>query len=644
MKSSPKYMVDVLSPFFATKRGNNTFSGSLFPSSDGANWDVGKNFMPWENGYFNNLFAGDVDLGLAATQTVLAGVGLTSDLVQFKDGSPTISMGTPGTLDKDTINQATNSPDRHTHAIIEYSDGSTETGTEDELVSTDADGQLKVSRSVAHQYFEGPIWKSLDSVSEDISANPTGNMYLNPGGLDVLPGTSADTTVTVDIGAYDAAFLEMYAARGLFGVLPSDGMQTGVAGTFRSTGGGITFLTRDISASTTSIYVNSQAFETDEFAILHAVVEVDSVRVEQVEVLKFDDDGTVQGAGDYLYTVTRTLYGEVADVIIGGASFDQNNNFDTWYYEFQPSNNPFLPGLESTTGGTAGPWYAGNAVISLGLAVGAGMIEWTSQDYVDGGAGPGLVGWRRTATTNWDDIVPFFMVGNGNGYMDYAADQMVAGMAIDMTIDPDTYDFHGFVVDTLQARGINVQSEWYLSTAEIASIMDTGVKIGIDITADATTGFQFDSTTGDFVYGELANDYVRWDHSGNVMDILGLLTGSRFTYTKMLDIASASVPNGETDGVNIFYDNTLDHVIAKDDAGAYRWLDVDSLGEMQDVILTSVTENDTLFHDGATWVNGAGHRLNIGTETAMTIATGAIDISTVGTNGLIDLRGEVCYR
>ena len=257
-------------------------------------------------------------------------------------------------------------------------------------------------------------------------------------------------------------------------------------------------------------------------------------------------------------SVTGSSVGGV--VVEGGASFDQNNDFDTWYFDYQPSNNPFLPGLETPGSGSVGGWYAGNAVISLGKAAGAGLIEWTSQKYVDGGDGPGLVGWIRTGTAAWDDLVPFFMVGNGNGYMDYAADQMVAGMGIDMTVDPDTYEFHGFVVDTGQARAINAQSEWYLpspGTAQIGRIFDTGFKFGIDMTADATTGFQFDSSTGDFVYGELANDYVRWDHSGDVMDILGLLTGSRFTYLKALDIASAGVPNGETDGVNIFYDNTL---------------------------------------------------------------------------------------
>ena len=574
-------------------------------------------------------------------RTVLAGVGLTSDEVTFEAGSPTIIMDPPDDSGHQTTSVAVS--DGHSHWIISYEDVSVETGTPNQILAPDAAGIATVSEIVAHVNLESPLWVSDDTESPDTRTSPTGDHYHDPGSGYVLPYVD----IGVTLGEYNAKYLEMYAARGVFGVLPPDNVQTGLGGSIRSSAQGVGYLTRDIDAfEDTEMYTDADIFEDGEYVVLKAAPDFGGTRTGQSEVIKIDGAGALQGAGDYLYTIIRAEYGmfggEEFSGTGGGASFDQSNDFDTWYFGYQPSNNPFLP--SPLEGGEASvfvdAWYAGDSVVSLGAAVGDGLLEWSNEQLINSADGPGIAGWRRTATTNWDDLAAFFLAGNLKGFGDYASDTLGAGLAVDLSIDPDISTFEGLVVDTTQARGTNIQSRWFLSTAEIAQMLSTGFKVGIDISADATTALQFDSTTGDMVYGELANDYARWDHSGNVLDILALLTGSRSTYLQFLDIASASVPTAVTDAANVFWDETVGHLRAKFDDDSYANLSVDEFGELTDVTLSGEAINHTIFHNGSVWVNGAGHKLNVGTETALTIVTGAIDISSVGNNGLIDLRGQ----
>lgn len=76
---------------------------------------------------------------------------------------------------------------------------------------------------------------------------------------------------------------------------------------------------------------------------------------------------------------------------------------------------------------------------------------------------------------------------------------------------------------------------------------------------------------------------------------------------------------------------------------AHGWFNrsIESLDDLTDVTITTPAENDVIWYDGAGWINGGGHRLNIDVAQSLTIVSGALDIDDVDAqHGLIDVHGE----
>lgn len=238
---------------------------------------------------------------------------------------------------------------------------------------------------------------------------PTGDLVLDPGGNDVLPGSS----VADDLGDYNRMWRTLYAAE-LY-------VETLVAQDVLSTIGGrilvapTTSLIADAAAAAATIDVKHNNLALNDYILLKAA----PGGVAQIEVMQVTS-GATGITGGYRYSVTRNKDG---------------------------------------TG--ANDWVTGDAVANLGYAAGEGYIELTSTSTIHSDLGPNITIYTRNATTNWNDVDPTVAVGNLESFVDYSTYEVGFAVGNDLALTPST-GFQGLTADRTDGlRLFNVGLEMY---------------------------------------------------------------------------------------------------------------------------------------------------------------------------------------
>lgn len=212
---------------------------------------------------------------------------------------------------------------------------------------------------------------------------PAGDLTLDPGGDDVLPGSG----YAVNLGALSNKYLTLHAAELWVETLVAQDTMATIGG--RILVGPTTSLIADIGTSDTTITVEHDQMASGDVAYLEAGGKVEFISI---------DSGPTSVSGGYEYTVTRDLDGSGAN-----------------------------------------EWYAGDAVFNTG-ASGDGFIDLYSLSGVSSGAGPTIVGNVRQSGT-YNDWVESWAIGNLNGLYGYGSDTYGVGLgeygeANYLTIDP----------------------------------------------------------------------------------------------------------------------------------------------------------------------------------------------------------------
>ena len=250
------------------------------------------------------------------------------------------------------------------------------TGTPKEtLLKSDASGALSLTALYA------PL---LGTATGNITAQPAGDWIFDPVGNDVLPATNYD----INLGALFKKYLTIHAAELWVETLVAQNTIATIGG--RILVGPTTTLTRDLAAAATTIYVKHNQMASGHRTYMEANG--------MVEFFAITSGPTLQGAGDYAYTVTRNLDG---------------------------------------TG--ANDWYAGDAMFNTGQT-GNGFIDLYSVRGVKAATqyGPTIVGNVRTGTA-YNAWAERWAAGNLNGLYGYgtnvygfaAGDPTTAWLAMD---------------------------------------------------------------------------------------------------------------------------------------------------------------------------------------------------------------------
>lgn len=203
----------------------------------------------------------------------------------------------------------------------------------------------------------------LITAAANLILNPTGDLYLDPVGNDVLPVTNYD----INLGALSLKYLTLHAAELWVETLVAQNTIATIGG--RILVGPTTTLTFDMAPADTVINVKHNQIAVGDRVYLEADGKVEFMAV----------TSGPSGSGPYQYGITRNLDG---------------------------------------TG--ANQWYAGDAVFNTGTT-GKGFIDLYSVSGVLSGAGPTITFNRRTGTA-YNAIETAGSIGNLNGTFGYATE------------------------------------------------------------------------------------------------------------------------------------------------------------------------------------------------------------------------------
>jgi hypothetical protein len=129
-------------------------------------------------------------------------------------------------------------------------------------------------------------------------------------------------------------------------------------------------------------------------------------------------------------------------------------------------------------------WYAGDAVVDLGGAVGQGYLELTSTRTIHNHYGPSSIYYARTGTANWNDVAPVVAVGNLRSLLDYTGDEFGQAAGNNLTLLPGT-GFSGYSIDrTNGMRFFDTNSKWYESGIPKLEVIAAA---GLNLLADDST-------------------------------------------------------------------------------------------------------------------------------------------------------------
>lgn len=251
--------------------------------------------------------------------------------------------------------------------------------------------------------------------------NNAGSITLNPTGTAVLPTGS----IQKDLGDYNRKWRTLYAAELYVETLVAQDVIATIGG--RVTVAPTTTLIADLSSGATTIDVKHNGFVVNEYLYMATA----PGGLAQVEVLRITA-GPTTITGGFRYTVTRNVDGSGAN-----------------------------------------SWVAGDAVISLGNAVGNGIVEITATSTLLSHLGPSIVTYARSSTATWNSLVATTVQGNLRSFVDYGADEFGFALGNNLTLTPTT-GFSGMTADrTNGLRLFNVNFRLYESGAEYLSLTTT---------------------------------------------------------------------------------------------------------------------------------------------------------------------------
>lgn len=278
--------------------------------------------------------------------------------------------------------------------------------------------------------------------------NPAGSITLNPTGTAVLP----TGTIQKDLGDYNRKWRTIYGAE-LY-------VETLVAQSVISTIGGRVLVTptssliADIASGTgTSISMDTKhnGFAVGEWLYMAAA----PGGVAQVEVFQVTAGPSVI-TGGYRYTVNRNQDGS-----------GQN------------------------------AWQAGDAVASLGNALGTGYLDLSATTTTQSHIGPTITVYSRTSTAAWTGVKPTVSMGNLRSFVDYGSNEYGFALGNDLTLTP-TSGFSGMTADrTNGVRMFNTDILLYDGATHSVRIDNTyGVKLQAFTYATWPFSFPTDNTRG----------------------------------------------------------------------------------------------------------------------------------------------------
>ena len=124
---------------------------------------------------------------------------------------------------------------------------------------------------------------------------------------------------------------------------------------------------------------------------------------------------------------------------------------------------PVIRNLDGTGNNT---WVAGDAVVSLGSAVGHGYIDLTSTATIHNQYGPTMTVFARTSTATWNGTAPVVTSGNLRSFVDYSTDEYGQAGGNDLTLNPAS-GFAGYTIDrTNGLRLFNTELKLYSGATE----------------------------------------------------------------------------------------------------------------------------------------------------------------------------------
>lgn len=402
----------------------------------------------------NDTIAGN---GLTISAKVLA-VGAGNGLTVSADA---IALTTPGTL---SVSSSNNASGNHTHAITT----SNSPGATSAILASSSAGKITLPSIDISTLLQTNYIGSYGSSS--LYLQPTGDIWLNPGGDDVFPGSA----YTVNLGALDNKFLTLYAAELWVETLVAQDTVATIGG--RIIVAPTTQLVANLGSGDTTIHVKHNQMASGDIAYMEANGSVEYISI---------DSAPGGSAGDYTYTITRDLDGSGA-------------------------NN----------------WYKGDAVVNTGTT-GNGFIDIYSLSGVLSGSGSAIVGRLRTGTT-YNNIVESWAIGDLNGLYGYATQTFGVGLGryedgySFITVD-DTYGYrvHNLsgVVDTTLGRWAN---DGQITIGRYASGYGN-----VNITTSGDLKVRQYSTTR--IYLSAAGVLTINDSSGNAVFTFDASAGAQFT-------------------------------------------------------------------------------------------------------------------
>ena len=445
----------------------------------------------------DGLDLADGGAGNAATLSVDDGDGIVIS-------SAAVTLGTPSTLSASSSNAVTTTS--HTHAIT----GSSNPGASASLLESDASGYLeleglgvgtaptatevRVAGDLVVLDGATPIlsvdvngnssWDSAGTLSlstegdfdidigttavltiadgSHMTLSPEGDIIVDPAGDDVLPNTNYD----INLGSISQKYLTLHAAELWVETLVAQNTIATIGG--RVLVGPTTTFTRDVDSLDTTIYVKHNQMASGDRAYSEANG--------KVEFFAITSGPTLEGAGDYSYTVTRNLDGSGAN-----------------------------------------DWYAGDALFNTGTT-GDGFIDLYSLQGVDSvGTGPTIVGNVRNSAT-YNDWSEAWAIGNLEGLYGYASDTYGVALGVyasnknHITIDEDggfkIYNGTSTVVGNWQTDGDLVLGEVATGKANLkwdnttGRLQMRGGTSGTDVVLYLNTTGELVAASGDVVVGD----------------------------------------------------------------------------------------------------------------------------------------------
>lgn len=284
---------------------------------------------------------------------------------------------------------------------------------------------------------------------------------LNPGG-----------SIAKDLGDYNRKWRTLFAAELYVETLVAQDVISTIGGRVMVTP--TTTLVADLTNVATTIDVKHNGFVNGTYVYMASA----PGGIAQIEAMKITSSATVIPGG-YRYTVTRDLDG---------------------------------------TG--ANSWVAGDAVASQGSSAGHGYIDLTATATIHNHLGPTITIYSRTATTAWNSVKPTVTMGNLRSFVDYSADTMGLAHGNDLILTPST-GFKGVTSDNANGvRLFSVDFKSYNGSVNTVQISATGnIKAGSDISAAATTTFDFVASTGAIRLGpSTGKPSIYWN--GTSLDLL----------------------------------------------------------------------------------------------------------------------------